>query len=208
MIEKRMMGYFDMDYPDEKSRTVMVYQDTDTNEVCVYSLGDELYEAYDNDRFFPTVEEAERKREEYRKELVKKVPEVRRLLRAICYLEPAKDESDPMYFDKDSIVPNKMRSSGNSDYFREQRDIFERRTEALVAYIRTGYLNICGTNIRKEDVVRVYWGRKCAELCFKDGKPILTKGDFEMWLVGVIFGRNESGFTMTRLNEITGDKED
>ena len=208
MIEKRMMGYFDMNYPDEESKTVMVYQDTDTKEVSVYRLGDEFYEPNDNDRFFPTVEEAERKREEYRKELVTKIPEVKRLLAAINYLKPAEDENDPMYFDKDSIVPWDMRKRGNDDYFRKQRDIFERRTAALVAYIRTGYLNICGTNIRKEDVVRVYWGRKCAELCFKDGKPILTKGDFEIWLVGAIFGRNESGFTMTRLNEITGDKEE
>lgn len=200
MIEKKTMGYYDTRYPNEEVRTVTAMVDSETGKVEVYRYSDEWYEPNDGDSFFDTIEEAEKSHDEFIKYLVDRVPEVRKYLESVANYTPPKDENDPLYFDKYYMVPYQLRKEDDT-YYREQRDYYEQRMDMLVSYVQTGFLNICGTNIRKDDVACVYWGKKSAELHTKDGRTIVTKSKKEYWFVGVLFGKNDSGYTLTRLND-------
>lgn len=200
MIEKKTMGYYDMKYPNYEARAVMVMVDSETGKIEVYRYNDEWYDSTDTDRFFNTVEDAEKSCKEFINYLVDRIPEVKSYLESIANLTPPEDEDNPLYFDKSDIVPYQLRTEKNT-YYKDTSEYYEQRMNMLMSYVQTGFLNICGTNIRKDDVVRVYWGKKSAELHTKDERTIVTKSKKEYWLVGVLFGKNDSGYTLTRLND-------
>ena len=74
MLEKRRMGYFDEEYPREEAQIVSVIYDTDAGKAIIYKYDDDNYwrDAFEHDRFFDTIWEAERALEEYNKELCQK----------------------------------------------------------------------------------------------------------------------------------------
>lgn len=73
----------------------------------------------------------------------------------------------------------------NDDWF----DKYDR----LKKYIKEGFINVQGMTFTKENVVRIDWGKKTANVVLDGDKVINVKED-EMYIIRTIFGANYSDY--------------
>lgn len=224
MIEKKTMGYADFGCPQYEAKAVAVMADTESGEVVIYKPDEDdetewLEPYYDQEHFFPTVEEAQQALEQHRRELREMMPKVQQWVEQMDHLregmkEKPEDADDdewrkahPEWFSREDYLPYRYSSSGGS-FWRKESDRLENERNLLLQVIRTGFVSIRGNQVRIGDVESVRWGENRAELTLKGGRTVETAKDYEKNVVGYLFGQNVSGYTYTRLNRKEEDGDE
>ena len=203
MIEKKTMGYIDLDYPTYPAVAVTAIVNTETNEVEIYQPDEtsrDWYTPKKADHFYPTVGEATEALEKFKKEMIAKMPEVKSYLETMRNWFESTDEKDEIQFKEEEYLPYCYRPN-NDDYYKKRYNKLDEENDYLLDIIRTGFINVGGDTIKVEDIEQIKWGDEKAELCLKGDRKVRTCNYAEFNIITKIFGNNFSGFTYTRLNE-------
>lgn len=209
MIEKRTMGYVDFQYPGIDAKSVAVIYNIETEKVELYRPDDDCNEWYSpnyHDRFYGTVEEANKALEDHKNELIAKMEEVKEYLKTMDEWEPDEDENSPFHFDRrDYLTYSLFRNTYGDDGLAErERQRLNKENKYLKGIIATGFINVRGDSFKVEDIESICWGNDKAELKLKDGHKITTCNETEFNIITLLFGHNISEYTYPRLN----DKDD
>ena len=200
MIEKKTMGYIDLDYPTYPAVAVTAIVNTETNEVEIYQPDEtsrDWYTPKKADHFYPTVGEATEVLEKFKKEMIAKMPEVK------SYLETMRnwiEGTDEIQFKEEEYLPYCYRPD-NDDYYKKRNKELDKENDYLLDIIRTGFINAGGDTVKVEDIEQIKWGTEKAELCLKGNRKARTCNHTELNIITKIFGYNFSGFTYKRLDE-------
>ena len=200
MLEKRTMWVNWRNCPQDDPYTVTVLIDSESKEVQFYGE-DELYQPNGLQVFYDTKEEAEAGREQIKHELMDKMPEVKAYLDIMD--DVCQDEDENSFFrfklgDFLGCFAYKVERFNRYSYSSEDYSELDTLVDLLTDYIHTGFLTF-----RAEDIERVKWGSKRAEIVLKGGKSVETCNNSERMLIQKIFGYKRSGYSYTHL-----DKED
>lgn len=211
MLEKRTMWYYDFEYPTSKPQSVTVFIDTKTNEVEVYDMGDtECYTPREQDHFYNTEEEAFDAMDKRKHELIDMMPTIKAYLNAIDNCKQDEDEDSFFRFNEDDFLGDfayKVQRYDRYNYTYEDYNNVNHLADLLTDFVQTGFLNIKADSFRREDVERIKWGKKRAEVVLKSGKTIATCNQSEYWFIGRLFGTNHSTFSYTHLDKKEGDDD-
>ena len=203
MIEKKTMGYIDLDYPNYPAVAVTAIVNTETNEVEIYQPDEasrDWYTPKKAEHFYPTVGEATEVLEKFKKEMISKMPEVKSYLETMRNWFESTDEEDEIQFKEEEYLPYCYRPD-KDDFYKKRYKELDKEIDYLLDIIRTGFINVGGDTIKVEDIEQIKWGTDKAELCLKDDRKARTRNPTELNIITKIFGHNFSGFYYTRLNE-------
>ena len=203
MIEKKTMGYIDLDYPTYPAVAVTAIVNTETNEVEIYQPDEtsrDWYTPKKADHFYPTVGEATEALEKFKKEMIAKMPEVKSYLETMRNWFENTDDEDEIQFKEEEYLPYYYRPD-NDDYYKKRNKELDKENDYLLDIIRTGFINAGGDTVKVEDIEQIKWGTDKAELCLKGDRKVRTCNPTELNIITKIFGHNFSGFTYPRLNE-------
>ena len=207
MLEKRIMGYANFDKPSSNATDVIAIIDTTNNKVEMFSYNEEderdleWLAPSETDRFFPTVKDAKTALDNYKRELLDKMPEMKRYLSAMYGLERPKDKNDPFYFDYKDFLPYPYLDYHEDNYYKNAYDRLNEENELLIQAIRQHTLSIAADTFRIEDVRLIKWGKERAELTLANGHTVITTNEIELYVVKYLFGKNFTDITYTRLNQ-------
>lgn len=207
MLEKRIMGYANFAQPSNNATDVIAIIDTTNNKVEMFSYNEEderdleWLAPSETDRFFPTVKDAKTALDNYKRELLDKMPEMKRYLSAMCELERPKDENDPFYFDYKDFLPYPYLDYHEDNYYKNEYVRLNKENELLIQAIRQHTLSIAADTFRIEDVRLIKWGKERAELTLANGHTVITTNEIELYVVKYLFGKNFTDITYTRLNQ-------
>lgn len=201
MIEKKTMGYIDLEYPQYEAKPVTVIVNSETGKVELYHPDDDdWYEPRDCDRFYPTVEEANAVLEKYKQELVAKAKEVKEYVETMNNWLHEQEEDSPLAFDEDDYLPPRNRQYDDTSYYENKNKKLQRENKYLCDIIRTGFINIKGDSFKVDDVMHIKWGKEKAEIHLTGDRIVETVNDLEFETIEKIFGYNLSNYTYSRLN--------
>ena len=202
MIEKKTMGYIDLDYPTYPAVAVTAIVNTETNEVEIYQPDEtsrDWYTPKKADHFYPTVGEATEELEKFKKEMIAKMPEVKSYLETMRTWFENIEEKDEIQFKEEEYLPYCYRPN-NDDFYQKRYHELDKENDYLLDIIRTGFINVGGDTIKVEDIEQIKWGTDRAELCLNGDRKARTCNPTEFHIITKIFGHNFSGFTYTHLN--------
>ena len=205
MLEKRTMWVNLKNSPQDEPYTTTVLIDSESNEVQFYGE-DELYRPDGWQLFYDTKEEAEAGREQIKHELMDKMPEVKDYLDIMNHVSQDEDENSFFRFKLGDFLgcfAYKVERFNRYSYSSKDYEEIDTLVDLLTDYIHTGFLTIRADSFRAEDVERIKWGYKRAEIVLKGGKSVETCNNSERMLIQKIFGYKRSGYSYTHL-----DKED
>ena len=208
MLEKRTMWVHWKNSPQHDPYTTAVLIDSESKEVQFYGE-DELYQPNGLQVFYDTKEEAEAGREQIKHELMDKMPEVKSYLDIMDDVSQDEDENSFFRFKLGDFLGSfawKVERFNRYSYSSEDYDTLDSLIELMTDYIHTGFLTIRADSFRAEDVERIKWGSKRAEIVLKGGKSIETSNESERMLIQKIFGYKRSRFSYTHLDK--EEKED
>ena len=212
MIEKRTMWYYDFEYPTTEPQSATVFIDTKTNKVEVYDVGDcEWYTPREQDHFYNTEEEAFDAMDKRKHELIDMMPTIKAYLNAIDNCKQDADDGSFFRFNEEDFLGDlayKVRKYDRYNYTSEQYTNVNHLADLLTDFVQTGFLTVKADSFRREDVERIKWGKKRAEVVLKNGKTIATCNQPEYWFIGRVFGTNHSTFSYTHLDKKEGDNDE
>ena len=204
MIEKKKMGYVDFAYPQYEARLVTAIVDSDTGKVEIFRSGDNCTEwdtPGDNDRFFPTLEEASKALQQYKNELIARMQEVKTYIQTMNNWHCEISEDDPQFFKEDDYLPESNHyDTPDRAYYRNLYFDSIKEKSYLVDIIRTGFINIKGSSFKVDDIEHIKWGDAMAELTLTGGRKVETGNKMEFDVIKLLFGENVSGHTYRYLN--------
>ena len=208
MLEKRTMWVNWRNCPQDDPYTTTVLIDSESKEVQFYGE-DELYQPNGLQVFYDTKEEAEAGREQIKHELMDKMPEVKAYLDIMD--DVCQDEDENSFFrfklgDFLGCFAYKVERFNRYSYTDEAYDTLDSLIDLMTDYIHTGFLTIRADSFRAEDVERIKWGSKRAEIVLKGGKSIETSNESERMFIQKIFGHKYSRYSYTHLDK--DEKED
>ena len=203
MIEKKTMGYIDLDYPTYPAVAVTAIVNTETNKVEIYQPDEtsiDWYTPKKADHFYPTVGEATEALEKFKKEMIAKMPEVKSYLGTMRNWFENIEEKDEIQFKEEEYLPYCYRPD-HDDFYKERYKELDKEIDYILDIIRTGFINVGGDTVKVEDIEQIKWGTDKAELCLKGDRKVRTCNPTELNIITKIFGHNFSGFTYPRLND-------
>ena len=159
--------------------------------------------------FYDTKEEAEAGREQIKHELMDKMPEVRAYLNIMDDVCQDEDENSFFRFKLNDFLgcfAYKVEKFNKYSYSDEDYNTLDSLIDLMTDYIHTGFLTIRADSFRAEDVERIKWGSKRAEIVLKGCKNVETSNNAERMLIQKIFGYKRSRFSYTHLDK--EEKED
>lgn len=191
--------------PQDDPYTTTVLIDSESKEVQFYGK-DELYQPNGLQVFYDTKEEAEAGREQIKHELMDKMPEVKAYLDIMDEVCQDEDENSFFHFKLRDFLGSfawKIERYSRCSYTEKDYRELDMLVDLLTDYIHTGFLTIRADSFRTEDVERIKWGSKRAEIVLKGGKSVETCNESERMLIQKLFGHKQSQYSYTHL-----DKED
>ena len=203
MLEKRTMWVNWKNSPQDDPHTTTVLIDSESKEVHFYGE-EELYQPNGLQVFYDTKEEAEAGREQIKHELMDKMPEVKAYLDIMDDVSQDEDENSFFRFKLGDFLGSfawKVERFNRYSYSGEDYDTLDSLIDLMTDYIHTGFLTIRADSFRAEDVERIKWGSKRAEIVLKGGKSVETSNDAERMLIQKIFGYKRSGYSYTHLDK-------
>jgi hypothetical protein len=137
-----------------------------------------------------------------------KMPEVKAYLDIMD--DVCQDEDENSFFrfklgDFLGCFAYKVERSNRYSYSSEDYSELDTLIDLLTDYIHTGFLTIRADSFRAEDVERIKWGSKRAEIVLKGGKSVETCNEPERMLIQKLFGRKRSQYSYTHLDKNEGD---
>lgn len=205
MLEKRTMWVNWKNSPQDDPHTTTVLIDSESNEVQFYGE-DELYHPNGLQVFYDTKEEAETGREQIKHELMDKMPEVKAYLNIMYGVCQDEDENSFFRFKLGDFLGSfawKIERFNRCCYTEKEYSELYMLVDLLTDYIHTGFITIRADSFRAEDVERIKWGSKRAEIVLKGFKSVETCNEPERMLIQKLFGHKQSQYSYTHL-----DKED
>ena len=205
MLEKRTMWVNWRNCPQDDPYTVTVLIDSESKEVHFYGE-DELYQPNGLQVFYDTKEEAEAGREQIKHWLMDKMPEVKAYLDIMDDVSQDEDENSFFRFKLGDFLgcfAYKVERYNMYSYTDAEYNTLDSLIDLMTDYIHTGFLTIRADSFRAEDVERIKWGSKRAEIVLKGGKSVETCNEPERMLIQKLFGHKQSHYSYTHL-----DKED
>lgn len=204
MIEKRIMGHMNTNYPYVEASEATVIMDTETGEVINYCEKDgcEWYSPSKDDCFYPEIESAKLALDSYRNQLISKMDDVMRYLCIMNSWYNNLDKDSKIQFSEKDYLPYDNQTdprSQNRLLGRYNREV--KKNNNLRRIIRTGFININANNIRFDDINRIRWGKIKVEIVLKNGVSIRTCNEDEFDLIEDLFGINDSGYAYQDLND-------
>ena len=189
--------------PQDDPYTTTVLIDSESNEVQFYGE-DVLYKPNGLQVFYDTKEDAEAGREQIKHELMDKMPEVKAYLDIMD--DVCQDEDENSFFrfklgDFLGCFAYKVERFNRYSYTSEDYDTLDSLVDLMTDYIHTGFLTIRADSFKAEDVERIKWGSKRAEIVLKAGKSIETSNEAERMLIKKIFGYKRSEYSYTHLDK-------
>ena len=211
MIEKRTMWYYNFEYPTDTPQSATVFLNSETNEVEVCDIGDdtECYKPSDNYHFYNTEEEAFDAMDKRKRDIIDMMPTIKAYLNAINNFKQDDDEESFFRFEADDYLGDisyKVKEYDRCSYSCKEYDIIEKLADLLTDFVRTGFINIKADSFRREDVERVMWGKKRAEVVLKGGKTIATCNQPEYLFIARVFGSNHSTYSYPHLDKNEGER--
>jgi hypothetical protein len=192
MIEKRTMAVVESSH---RVAPILAMYDTEKQEVVCYQYAfeneenndDEWYHAYENERYFNTLQEANEyvaKRQEY---LRSKFSEVMEFID-----EMDRVDSNYFKFDKEEYLGDYAKDD-TPNWLRRERDAYRAEASLLNSIARSRHFNVNGETINIDEVVRVMWHEEDkATLVMRDGHEVTTFIEAEHIVVVDMFGSNRS----------------
>ena len=203
MLEKRTMWVNWKNSPQDDPYTTTVLIDSESKEVQFYGQ-DDLYQPNGLQVFYDTKEEAEAGREQIKPELMDKMPEVKAYLDIMDDVCQDEDENSFFRFKLKDFLGNfawKIERYNRCRYTEKDYSELDMLVDLLTDYIHTGFLTIRADSFRAEDVERIKWGSKRAEIVLKGGKSVETCNESERIFIQKLFGHKYSRYSYTQLDE-------
>ena len=203
MLEKRTMWVNWKNSPQDDPYTTTVLIDSESKEVQFYGE-DDLYQPNGLQVFYDTKEEAEAGREQIKHELMDKMPEVKAYLDIMDDVCQDEDENSFFRFKLKDFLGNfawKIERYNRCRYTEKDYSELDMLVDLLTDYIHTGFLTIRADSFRAEDVERIKWGSKRAEIVLKGGKSVETCNESERIFIQKLFGHKYSRYSYTQLDE-------
>ena len=203
MLEKRTMWVNWKNSPQNDPYTTTVLIDSESKEVQFYGQ-DDLYQPNGLQVFYDTKEEAEAGREQIKHELMDKMPEVKAYLDIMDDVCQDEDENSFFRFKLKDFLGNfawKIERYNRCRYTEKDYSELDMLVDLLTDYIHTGFLTIRADSFRAEDVERIKWGSKRAEIVLKGGKSVETCNESERIFIQKLFGHKYSRYSYTQLDE-------
>ena len=189
--------------PQDDPYTTTVLIDSESKEVQFYGQ-DDLYQPNGLQVFYDTKEEAEAGREQIKHELMDKMPEVKAYLDIMDDVCQDEDENSFFRFKLKDFLGNfawKIERYNRCRYTEKDYSELDMLVDLLTDYIHTGFLTIRADSFRAEDVERIKWGSKRAEIVLKGGKSVETCNESERIFIQKLFGHKYSRYSYTQLDE-------
>ena len=189
--------------PQDDPYTTTVLIDSESKEVQFYGQ-DDLYQPNGLQVFYDTKEEAEAGREQIKHELMDKMPEVKAYLDIMDGVCQDEDENSFFRFKLKDFLGSfawKIERYNRCSYTEKDYSELDMLVDLLTDYIHTGFLTIRADSFRAEDVERIKWGSKRAEIVLKGGKSVETCNESERIFIQKLFGHKYSRYSYTQLDE-------
>lgn len=182
-------------YPSLDIRQVTaVYEEGKDFPVCFFLLDEkDWFNASAEQKFFDTEEEAKQYAESRFQAISLKAREVREFIEFMKGYYP---ENEAFEISKEDYLGD---YDCSSDYYKQRYEVLCDEINLLKTFIRYHFLNINSHSISVAEVSGIRWfNQNHAEICYGDGKAVMTRTEAEYSLIETVFGSNFSGLVFVK----------